>query len=186
MYWASFSVLLFGCMIITNARFLESNEGTGITNRSGPLKNSFTTRCIEPTSSFSHENIGQRLNRSSLVWLQNLKISFFCFVLIALLKSSDFNDFDNISYQNWWFTSQIWYDNLPIRNFIRFPDFFRIFPDFPQIFRFLRFWQYFIIELTIYLSIIILLFSGTSSGFRIFPGFSKKKKYEYISSNNFL
>ena len=56
--------------------------------------------------------------------LRILKISFFVFVfsLIALLKSSVFNVFDHIPSQN-----QIWYDNLLIWNFIRFPDFPPIF-----------------------------------------------------------
>ena len=66
--------------------------------------------------------------------LRSLKISFFFLVFFflkgALLKSSYLSSFDHISSQNGWFTSQIWYDDFPFRKFIRFPDFFRIFPDF--------------------------------------------------------
>ena len=50
-----------------------------------------------------------------------------------LLKSSDFCSFDHFSSQNWWFTSQIWYDDFLSRKFIQFLDFFRIFPEFLQI-----------------------------------------------------
>ena len=81
--------------------------------------------------------------------LRSLKISFFSFFFIALLKSSDINGFDHISSQNWWFTSKMWYDNILIRNFIRFPD---IFPDFSQILRFQWFWPYFYTELMVYFS----------------------------------
>ena len=52
---------------------------------------------------------------------------FFVFVselfLSTLLKSSDFNGFNHISWQIRWFTSQMRYNNLLFRNFIRFPDF---------------------------------------------------------------
>ena len=38
-------------------------------------------------------------------------------------KNLDFSDFDYISEQNGWFTSQIWYDDFNFRKFIRFSDF---------------------------------------------------------------
>ena len=53
-------------------------------------------------------------------------------------KSQDFFSFDHISLHNWWFTSQIWYDNILFWNFIRFRDFSGfsgfalIFSEFPR------------------------------------------------------
>ena len=86
--------------------------------------------------------------------------------LITLLKYSDFNGFDHISSQNFWFTFHIWYDILsirnPIRNCIRFPDFFRFFSDFHQIFRFLSY------DLMIFFSMNL---SGFMISFRFFSDF---------------
>ena len=59
------------------------------------------------------------------------------------LKSSAFNGCNHISSHNWCFTSQIWCVNLLIQNLIHFLDFFRIFLDIPQIFRFQLVWLYF-------------------------------------------
>ena len=64
---------------------------------------------------------------TSWVKLRSLKISFFSGFFRFLQKSLDFSGVDNICSQNWWFTSQIWYDNL-LSGF---------FSDFLQIFRFL-------------------------------------------------
>ena len=52
-------------------------------------------------------------------------------------------------------TSQMRYDNLLFRKFIRFPDFFRIFPDFLQILRFLQLWPYFLTKLMVYFTHLI-------------------------------
>ena len=76
-----------------------------------------------------------------------IDLLFFFFTFIPLLlKSSDFRNFDYISWQNWCFTSQIRYDDFIFLKFIQFPDFsgfsriFRIFPDFfPDLSRFSRF-----------------------------------------------
>ena len=44
----------------------------------------------------------------------------------TLLKSSDFNGFNHISWHIRWFTSQMRYNNLLFRNFIRFPVIIKI------------------------------------------------------------
>ena len=124
---------LFG-KIVCRFFIFYSNYGAW-QNRQGPSfpKHEFTKQSTMKLAS---------LIFTSWAKLRSLKIS--CF-FIALLKSSDFNGFYHIF-------SQIWCDNLPIRNFIRFSDFFRIFPDFPQIFKFLWFWQYFFTGIMFYLS----------------------------------
>ena len=48
-------------------------------------------------------------------------------------KSSDFNCFNHISWQNVLFISQKWYDEIHFQKFVRFLDFF---PDFLKIFWF--------------------------------------------------
>ena len=57
---------------------------------------------------------------------------------MILLKSSNFIRFNCISWQNGWFTSQIWYDCFPSLKFIWFSGFFPEFPDFFKIINFLE------------------------------------------------
>ena len=98
---------------------------------------------------------------------------FFIFITI-LLKSSDFNDFNHISWQNVWFTSQKWYDEIIYRKCIRFPDLFPDFSGFSQnllisVILTIFFDRMFVLLLK---NEIMKLFFVNVSGFRIFPGFS--------------
>ena len=111
-------------------------------------------------------------------------ISFFVSLLFlrTLLKSSGFSRFNPISSQIQCFTSKMWYDNLLFRNFIRFLDFFQIFPDFLQIFRFLQFWPYFLTELMFnsqiwHNNLLLRNFIRFPDFFRIFSGFSGFKDF---------
>ena len=75
------------------------------------------------------------LHRYSMVYFSNAIFFFgipsdfqiFSGFFRIYFKSSDFLSIEHISLQNWCFISQIWYDNLLFRNFIR------IFPDFPDL-----------------------------------------------------
>ena len=64
---------------------------------------------------------------SNMIWSFSYPEFYPVFGLFSEFFRIFLNGFYCISSQNWWFTSQIWYVNLLIRNFIRFPDFY---PDF--------------------------------------------------------
>ena len=97
------------------------------------------------------------------------KLQIYLFIsLIALLKSSDVNGFDHISSQKRCFTSKVWCVTFLIQNFIRFPDFFRIFLNL-QIFPVLTLFLHRIIGLPHKYGMIF--FSGISSAIRV-PDFS--------------
>ena len=104
-----------------------------------------------------------------------------------LLKSSDFNDFNHISWQNVWFTSQKWYHEIIYLKFIRFPNFVQDFSRFClnllisailTIFFDIFFDITFVLLLKNYM---MKLFSGKVSGFRFSPDFSRLSQNLHIS-----
>ena len=80
--------------------------------------------------SLIYEIFMQKQVFTSWAKLPSYKILFFFrfflsyFFLRTLLKSSDFKDFNHISWQVQWFTSQMRCNNLLFLSFILFPDFF--------------------------------------------------------------
>ena len=107
----------------------------------------------------------------------NFYFLIFLLFMRRLLNSSEFSGFDHISTHIWWFTSRMWYDNL----FSGISSGFQILSGFSWIFfkssHFFSFDQISLVLTTILYRIgclllkydIIIFFSGSSSGFRIFP-----------------
>ena len=90
-------------------------------------------------SIFLHKSNGFLLkcdNSDILISLSRILSSFRIF-----LKSLDINDFDLISSQNWWFTSQMWHDSLLIQKLIRSRIFSGFFSDLPSYSFDIFFWQ---------------------------------------------
>ena len=71
---------------------------------------------------FLHRIDGLLLKYDLIIYFSGILSGFRIFsgFFWICLKSSDFNGFDHISFQNWWFTSQIWYHKLISRILSRF------------------------------------------------------------------